>query len=49
MTGEERSDWAIRFTNSLFGAKSGKAETGEGQHGRDDETRPSSSLAPINN
>ena len=49
MTKEERSDWAIRFTNTLFGVKSGKAETGEGQHGRDDDTRPSSSLAPINN
>lgn len=49
MTIEERSDWAIRFTNTLFGAKSSKAETGEGQHGRNDKTRPSSSLNPITN
>ncbi len=47
MSDEERSDWAIRFTNTLYSTNSNKQETGEGQHGRNDSTSPSHTLEPI--
>lgn len=45
MTNDERSDWAIRFTNTLFSGNN--LETGEGQHGRGSSTRPTHTLAPL--
>ena len=46
MTDEERSDWAIRFTNTLFGTKD--QETGESQYGKKKTQKPSGKLTPIN-
>jgi hypothetical protein len=42
MSGPERQDWAIKFTNSLYSGD--KRESGEGQHKRDEKTRPTHSL-----
>lgn len=47
MSKEERSDWAIRFTNTLFSGS--KVETGECQHGRNCSTKPSHTLDPLKN
>ena len=47
MSKDERSDWAIRFTNTLFSGS--KQETGEGQHGRNSSTKPSHTLDPLKN
>lgn len=47
MTSEERADWAIRFTNTLFRGE--KSETGEGQHGRREDQKPKSALDGLKN
>jgi hypothetical protein len=48
MTAEERSDWSIRFTNTIMKANGKTQETGESQHGRGAKDKPKGSLKPIN-
>jgi uncharacterized protein RhaS with RHS repeats len=48
MTEQERSDWSIRFTNTLMKSQGNTQETGEGQHGQTAKERPKNSLKPIN-
>jgi hypothetical protein len=48
MTEQERSDWSIRFTNTLMKSQGNTQETGEGQHGKKASERPKNSLKPIN-
>lgn len=49
MSNEERSDWAIRYTNTLFKQGSNDQETGGGQHGRAVSATPKGTLDPIKN
>ncbi len=49
MSKEERSDWAIRFTNTLFKQGSNDQETGGGQHGRAASVTPTGTLDPLKN
>jgi RHS repeat-associated protein len=48
MTEQERSDWSIRFTNTLMKSQNNTQENGEGQHGQTANQRPKNSLRPIN-
>lgn len=48
MTEQERSDWSIRFTNTLMNSQGNTQETGEGQHTKKASERPKNSLKPIN-
>jgi hypothetical protein len=48
MTELERSDWSIRFTNTLMKSQGNTLETGDGQHGQTASQRPKDSLKPIN-
>ncbi|MBK7682325.1 MAG: RHS repeat-associated core domain-containing protein [Bacteroidetes bacterium] len=48
MTETQRSDWAIRFTNTLLQSQNQSLETGQGQHGRESGTAPNKNdVAPL--
>ena len=48
MTEQERSDWSIRFTNTLMKSQGKTQENGEGQHDKKASERSKDSLKPIN-
>lgn len=47
MSSQERSDWVIRFTNSIYKNRSSNQETGAGQHGRKNNEQSSQPLEPL--
>jgi hypothetical protein len=47
MTLQERTDWAIRFDNTLNKALGQPQETGQGQHNRKENEKPDKAPSPL--